>query len=331
MSIRMMPISFVFSRFPRLVRELAAKLDKQVELKTVGEGTELDKGLIEKVADPLTHLVRNAIDHGIEPPAIRSAAGKPPRGTISLRAFHQGGNIVIEVSDDGAGLNREKILQKARSQGLPAADSMSEQEVWQLIFEPGFSTAEVVTDVSGRGVGMDVVRRNIQGMGGSVEIESRLGVGTRMLIRLPLTLAILDGLSVAIGDQIYIVPLTYIVESLQPRLEDIKTVQNGGRVIHVRGEYLPIISAHEVFNVNPRPADMSMGIIVIVESDGNKRALHVDELLGQHQVVIKSLETNYRKVHGVSGATIMGDGRVALILDVGSLIRGRRAELRAVA
>jgi two-component system chemotaxis sensor kinase CheA len=331
MSIRMMPISFVFSRFPRVVRELAAKLGKQVDLKTVGEGTELDKGLIEKIADPLTHLVRNAIDHGVELPDVRRAAGKPARGTISLRAFHQGGNIVIEVSDDGAGLNRDKLLAKARSRGMPVSDAMSDQEVWQLIFEAGFSTAEVVTDVSGRGVGMDVVRRNIQAMGGSVEIDSALGMGTRISIRLPLTLAILDGLSVAVEDQIYIIPLTYIVESLQPRLEDIKTVRNEGSVIHVRGEYLPIVSAHEVFNASARHADMSAGIIVIVESDGIKKALYVDELLGQHQVVIKSLETNYRKVHGISGATIMGDGRVALILDVGSLIRGKRPELRMAA
>jgi two-component system, chemotaxis family, sensor kinase CheA len=331
MSIRMMPISFVFSRFPRLVRDLAGKLGKEVELKMVGEGTELDKGLIEKISDPLTHLVRNSIDHGVETPEKRQAAGKGPKGTITLRAFHQGGNIVIEVADDGAGLNREKILQKARSRGMAAPDTMSDQEVWALIFEAGFSTAEVVTDVSGRGVGMDVVRRNIQGMGGSVEIDSALGMGTRMSIRLPLTLAILDGMSVAVGDETFIIPLAYIVESLQPKPGDLQSVKNQDMVIHVRGEYLPVVSAHDVFKVAPRSADNSVGIYVILEAEGIKKALVVDELLGQHQVVIKSLESNYRKVHGISGATIMGDGRVALILDAGELVRGRKPGLRVAA
>jgi two-component system chemotaxis sensor kinase CheA len=302
-------------------------LNKDVELKTVGENTELDKGLIEKIADPLTHLVRNSIDHGIETPEKRLAAGKPAKGTITLRAFHQGGSITIEVMDDGAGLNREKILSKARSQGLAVADTMSDVEVWNLIFEAGFSTAEVVTDISGRGVGMDVVRRNIQALGGSVEIDSTLGVGTRMTIRLPLTLAIVDGLSVAVADQTFIVPLTYIVESLQPRPEDIKTVGNDDTVIHVRGEYLPIIRADEYFGVRTRSRDISAGIIVILETDGIKKALLVDELLGQNQVVIKSLESNYRKVRGVSGATIMGNGRVALILDVGAIVRSSGVRL----
>ena len=238
MSIRMMPISFVFSRYPRVVRDLASKLNKRVELKTVGENTELDKGLIEKIADPLTHLVRNSLDHGIEIPEKRIAAGKSAQGTITLRAFHQGGSIVIEVSDDGAGLNRGRILAKARERGLPVHDGMTDQEVWLLIFEAGFSTAETVTDVSGRGVGMDVVKRNIQGMGGRIDIESVFGVGTRISIRLPLTLAILDGLSVAVGDQMFIVPLNYITESLQPNVADIKTVSSHGRVVQVRGEYL---------------------------------------------------------------------------------------------
>jgi two-component system, chemotaxis family, sensor kinase CheA len=331
MSIRMMPISFVFSRFPRLVRDLAGKLGKEVELKMVGEGTELDKGLIEKISDPLTHLVRNSIDHGVENPEKRRAAGKGPKGTITLRAFHQGGNIVIEVADDGAGLNREKILEKARSRGMAAPDTMSDQEVWALIFEAGFSTAEVVTDVSGRGVGMDVVRRNIQALGGSVEIDSALGMGTRMSIRLPLTLAILDGMSVAVGDETFIIPLAYIVESLQPKPSDLQSVKNQDTVIHVRGEYLPVVRAHDVFKVAPRSVDNSTGIYVILEAEGIKKALVVDELLGQHQVVIKSLESNYRKVHGVSGATIMGDGRVALILDVGELVRGRKPGLRVAA
>jgi len=320
MSIRMLPISFVFSRFPRVVRDLAAKLNKQVELKTVGEGTELDKGLIEKITDPLTHLVRNSLDHGIELPEKRVAAGKSPKGTITLRAFHQGGSIVIEVGDDGAGLNREKILEKATERGLSANDAMTDQEVWMLIFEAGFSTADVVTDVSGRGVGMDVVKRNIQDMGGRIEIDSAFGIGTRITIRLPLTLAILDGLSVAVGDQMFIVPLTYIIESLQPTVDNIKTVNGQGRVAQVRGEYLPVIALHEVFNIRPKSTEIENGILVILDAEGRKSAMFVDALVGQHQVVIKSLESNYRRIQGVSGATIMGDGRVALILDTAGLV-----------
>jgi two-component system, chemotaxis family, sensor kinase CheA len=320
MSIRMLPISFVFSRFPRVVRDLATKLNKQVEMKTVGEGTELDKGLIEKITDPLTHLVRNSLDHGIELPEKRVAAGKSPKGTITLRAFHQGGSIVIEVGDDGAGLNREKILEKAKERGLSANEAMTDQEVWMLIFEAGFSTADVVTDVSGRGVGMDVVKRNIQNMGGRIEIDSAFGIGTRITIRLPLTLAILDGLSVAVGDQMFIVPLTYITESLQPTVENIKTVNGQGRVVQVRGEYLPVIALHELFNIRPKSTQIENGILVILDTEGHKAAMFVDALVGQHQVVIKSLESNYRRIQGVSGATIMGDGRVALILDTAGLV-----------
>lgn len=326
MSIRMMPISFVFSRYPRVVRDLAAKLNKRVELRTVGENTELDKGLIEKIADPLTHLVRNSLDHGIETAEKRTAAGKPVQGTITLSAFHQGGSIVIEVSDDGAGLNRERILAKARERGLPVSDSMTDQEVWLLIFEAGFSTAEQVTDVSGRGVGMDVVKRNIQGMGGRIDIDSALGVGTRISIRLPLTLAILDGLSVAVGDQMFIIPLNNIIESLQPNATDIKTVSGQGRVVQVRGEYLPVIALHEVFNLRPQVTDVHKGILVILEAEDQKAALFVDDLIGQHQVVIKSLESNYRRVQGVSGATIMGDGKVALILDTAALVKSSQQE-----
>lgn len=321
MSIRMMPIGFVFSRFPRVVRDLANKLNKKVELVTIGEGTELDKGLIEKLADPLTHLVRNSLDHGIEMPDLREAAGKPAKGTITLRASHQGGNIMIEVIDDGAGLNREKILAKARERGLGVTDGMSDQDVFGLIFAPGFSTAEVVTDVSGRGVGMDVVKRNISEMGGHVEIESSLGTGTRIIIRLPLTLAILDGMSIAVGGEIFIMPLTYIAESLQPTEHDIKTISGTGRVVHVRGEYIPLLALYEVFGIHPKITEPSKGIVVLLEAEGKKAAMLVDELLGQHQVVIKSLETNYRKVQGISAATIMGDGKVALILDVGALVR----------
>jgi len=319
MSIRMMPISFVFSRFPRVVRDLSGKLGKQVELKTTGETTELDKGLIERIADPLTHLIRNSLDHGIELPEQRVAAGKSPVGTITLKAYHQGGNIVIEVGDDGAGLPRNKILAKARERGLPVSDQMTDSEVFNLIFEAGFSTAEQVTDVSGRGVGMDVVRRNIQAMGGRVEIESMLGVGTRMTVRLPLTLAILDGMSVAVGDQTYILPLSYVIESLQPQAGDIKTLSNQARLIQVRGEYLPVVVLHEVFNIKSGWTDFTQGIMIVLDADGTKAALFVDALVGQHQVVIKSLEANYRRVPGVSGATIMGDGHVALILDVSAI------------
>ena len=326
MSIRMMPISFVFSRYPRVVRDLAAKLNKRVELRTVGENTELDKGLIEKIADPLTHLVRNSLDHGIEVAEKRIEAGKPEQGTITLSAFHQGGSIVIEVSDDGAGLNRDRILGKARERGLPVHDGMTDQEVWLLIFEAGFSTAETVTDVSGRGVGMDVVKRNIQSMGGRIDIESALGVGTRMSIRLPLTLAILDGLSVAVGGQMFIVPLNNITESLQPSAADIKTVSGQGRVVQVRGEYLSVIALHEVFNLRPNVTDVHKGILVILEAENQKAALFVDDLIGQHQVVIKSLESNYRRVQGVSGATIMGDGKVALILDTAALVMASQQE-----
>ena len=332
MSIRMMPISFVFSRFPRVVRDLAGKLNKQVELKTVGEGTELDKGLIEKIADPLNHLVRNSLDHAIESPEARIAAGKDPTGTITLRAFHQGGNIMVEVADDGAGLSREKIMGKARERGMNVNDAMSDQEVWSLIFEPGFSTAAVVTDVSGRGVGMDVVRRNVRNMGGRVEIQSEFGKGTCISIRLPLTLAILDGMSVAVGKEIFIVPLTYIIESMQPAKDDIKAISGQGKVVHVRGEYLPVVALHERFGIKSNVGDTEMekGILVILEAEGAKTALFVDELVGQHQVVIKSLETNYRKAQGISGATIMGDGKVALILDVAALVRPLKHEtLRA--
>lgn len=319
MSVRMLPISFVFSRFPRVVRDVASKLNKKVELKTLGENTELDKSLIEKIADPLTHLVRNSLDHGIESPEKRMTAGKAEQGTITLNAFHQGGSIVIEVSDDGGGLNRGKILSKARERGLPVSDEMTDAQVWMLIFEAGFSTADVITDVSGRGVGMDVVKRNITDMGGRVELSSAEGHGTRTTIRLPLTLAILDGLSVAVAGQTFIVPLGSIVESLQITESDLKSVSGEGRLLRVRGEYLPLVALHDVFNITPTISDIKQGIVVIIEAEGKKTALLVDELLGQHQVVIKSLESNFRKVPGMSGATIMGDGKVALILDVSAL------------
>mgnify|MGYP001252710284 CR=1 FL=1 len=320
MSIRMLPMGMVFSRFPRVVRDLAGKLSKQVEMKTIGENTELDRGLIEKITDPLTHLVRNSLDHGIETPEKRVAAGKDPKGTLTLKASHQGGAVVIEVMDDGAGLNRARILDKARERGLPVNDGISDHDVWQLIFAPGFSTAEVVTDVSGRGVGMDVVKRNIEGLGGKVELESSPGFGTRTVIRLPLTLAILDGMSVGVGGETFIVPITTVVESLQPNADDIRTMAGDSRMMHIRGEYLPLVSLAEAFGL-PGVQDITKGLVVVIEAEEGKAALFVDELLGQHQVVIKSLEANYRKVPGISGATIMGDGRVAMILDVSAVTR----------
>ena len=324
MSIRMMPMDFVFSRFPRMVRDLAGKLGKKVDFITHGAATELDKGLIERIVDPLTHLVRNSIDHGVEMPAARVAAGKSEAGRLFLSAGHQGGHIVIEVADDGGGLNREKILAKAASNGLAVSDNMTDSEVWQLIFAPGFSTAEVVTDVSGRGVGMDVVKRNITAMGGTVDIRSAAGFGTTISISLPLTLAILDGMSIRSGEEIYILPLSFVVESLQPAPEDVRDIAGRGRVLKVRGEYLPLIPLHQMFDIEPRHREPSDGIVVILETEGKKAALFVDELVGQQQVVVKNLEANYRKVAGISGATIMGDGGVALILDVAALVRSSR-------
>ncbi len=324
MSIRMMPMDFVFSRFPRMVRDLAGKLGKKVDFITNGAATELDKGLIERIVDPLTHLVRNSIDHGVEMPAARVAAGKTEAGRLFLSASHQGGNIIIEVSDDGAGLNRERILAKARQQGMDVPDTMLDAEVWQLIFAPGFSTAEAVTDVSGRGVGMDVVKRNISAMGGVVDIRSAKGFGTTISISLPLTLAILDGMSIRVGEEVYILPLGFVIESLQPALEDIKDISGKGQVVKVRGEYLPLIPLFQMFDIAPRFTSPSEGICVILETEGRKAALFVDDLVGQQQVVVKNLESNYRKVVGISGATILGDGGVSLILDVAALIRSSR-------
>lgn len=324
MSIRMMPMDFVFSRFPRMVRDLASKMGKKVDFITNGAATELDKGLIERIVDPLTHLVRNSIDHGVELPAARVAAGKTEAGRLFLSASHQGGNIIIEVSDDGAGLNRERILAKAAQQGMDVSESMSDAEVWQLIFAPGFSTAEAVTDVSGRGVGMDVVKRNISAMGGVVDIRSAKGFGTTISISLPLTLAILDGMSIRVGDEVYILPLGFVIESLQPAVEDIKDISGRGQVVKVRGEYLPLIPLYQMFDITPRFTNPSEGICVILETEGRKAALFVDDLVGQQQVVVKNLESNYRKVVGISGATILGDGGVSLILDVAALIRSSR-------
>jgi two-component system, chemotaxis family, sensor kinase CheA len=327
MSIRMMPMEYVFSRFPRLVRDLAGKLGKQIELTLQGSSTELDKSLIERIIDPLTHLVRNSLDHGIEMPEDRVAAGKSPVGNLILSAEHQGGNICIEVTDDGAGLNRARILAKAMSQGLPVSENMTDDEVGMLIFAPGFSTAEVVTDVSGRGVGMDVVKRNIQEMGGHVEIQSRQGVGTTIRILLPLTLAILDGMSVKVNEEVFILPLNAVMESLQPREEDLHPLAGGERVLEVRGEYLPLVELWKVFDVEGAKTQATQGIVVILQSANRRYALLVDQLIGQHQVVVKNLESNYRKVPGISAATILGDGSVALIVDV-SALQGLNREQR---
>lgn len=326
MSIRMMPMDYVFSRFPRLIRDLSAKLGKQVQFVTVGKETELDKSLIERIIDPITHLVRNSLDHGIERPDQRVFAGKDPVGKLTLSAQHQGGSIVIEVKDDGGGLVRERILAKANQQGMAISDAATDDEVWQLIFAPGFSTAEAVTDVSGRGVGMDVVKRNIQEMGGHVEIASRQGKGTTIRIVLPLTLAILNGMSVQVGGEVYILPLNYVIESLQPLAKDLHALTSDEQVLHVRGEYLALVELHKFFNVTEAVVVPTQGIAVIVQAEGTRFALLVDHLLGQHQVVVKNLETNYRKVPGISAATILGDGNVALIIDVAAMQRTHRAK-----
>ena len=324
MSIRMIPMSIVFSRFPRMLRDLASKLGKKVDFVTQGEATELDKGLVEKITDPLTHLVRNSCDHGVESPAERLAAGKSETGTITLSASHQGGSIVIEVRDDGKGMSRQRILTKARERGLDVSDQMSDQEVWQLIFAPGFSTAEVVTDVSGRGVGMDVVKKNIAALNGTVEIDSAEGYGMKVSVRLPLTLAIMDGMSVGVGGEVYILPLSSVVESFQVKADAVSTVGQGSQLVKVRDEYMPVIELEKIFQIPRFDFEKSCDIMVVVEADGSRVALLVDELLGQQQVVVKNLESNYRKVPNVSGATILGDGKVALILDTGALVRRSR-------
>jgi len=321
MSIRMMPMDYVFSRFPRVVRENATKLGKRIRLVTKGQATELDKSLIERIIDPLTHLVRNSLDHGLETPDARIAQGKDPEGTLILSAQHNGGQIIIDVIDDGAGLNRERILKKAISSGFPVSEATPDDELWQLIFAPGFSTAEKVTDISGRGVGMDVVRRNIQSMGGHVQLSSRKGEGTTTRIVLPLTLAILDGMSVKVGEETFILPLSHVTESMQATDEQIHRISETEQVLHVRGEYLPIVALHEVFNVGNAEADLTRAIAVILQAEDQRFALMVDHLIGQHQVVVKNLETNYRKVPGISAATILGDGSVALIVDVFALRR----------
>ena len=318
MSMRMLPLTATFNRFPRLVRDLASKLGKNVELVLQGGGTEIDKSLIEKLVDPLTHLVRNSIDHGIESPEDRVAAGKPEKGTVILSAEQKGGSIIIGIIDDGGGLHRDKILAKAKSNGLPVSDDMPDCAVWQLIFQPGFSTADAITDVSGRGVGMDVVRRNIESIGGRIDIESNAGEGSAFFIHLPLTLAIVDGMCVSVGNQIFVIPLLNIVESFQPQAHQLKTLGND-TVLYVRDQYWPLVPLYDFMDVDGAEKSATQGIVVLLESSKKRFGILVDALVGQQQVVIKSLELHYRKVAGIAGATIMGDGKVALIIDADSI------------
>ncbi|GKS59216.1 chemotaxis protein CheA [Nitrospira sp.] len=330
MGIRMLQIGTAFQRFPRLVRDLAQKSGKKLQLVTGGEETELDKGVIESIGDPLTHLIRNSADHGLEPPSERTAAGKHEIGTIRLNAYHEGGSICITVEDDGRGLNRDRILAKALKQGvIQEGEKLSDDQIWQLIFQPGFSTAEKVTDVSGRGVGMDVVKRNIEALGGTVGIKTTTGKGTIFTLKLPLTLAIIDGMTVRVGNELYIIPLVSIVESIQPKTDTVRTIADQAELINVRGAYHPILRLHQAFNIDPEHTDLLESILVIVETEGERVAVMVDELVGQQQVVIKSLEKNFRKVPGVAGATILGDGTVGFILDIrGMLDLTRRSELK---
>jgi two-component system chemotaxis sensor kinase CheA len=331
MRVRMVPISFVFSRFPRMVRDLSQRLGKQVELRMTGGDTELDKTVLEKIGDPLVHLVRNSIDHGIELPQQRLASGKDARGTVHLHAYHRGSSITVEVSDDGGGIKRERILAKARERGLVGADEeLSDEAVYNLIFMAGFSTHDQATDISGRGVGMDVVKRNVDELGGSIELRSEAGKGSRFIITLPLTLAIVDGQTVAVGDESYIVPLTAIVESLQLHAASVTRVVGHGEVLSFRGEYLPVVRLDKVFNARrAQQRESGDGLIMVVEGDGKRVGLCVDELLGQQQVVVKTLEANYGHVDGIAGATILGDGSVALILDIAGLTRSVAESLAA--
>ncbi len=321
MRIRMLPISFSFQRFPRLVHDLSQKMDKKIELKMTGEQTELDKTVMEKIGDPLVHLVRNSLDHGIESPEVRVAAGKNEVGTINLNAYHQGGFIIIEIIDDGAGLPRDKLLEKAIDKGLvSASENLSDEKIYDLIFHPGFSTADQVSDISGRGVGMDVVRKNIKELGGNVDVSTEPGKGTKFTIRLPLTLAILDGQLIRVGNETYIIPLVSIIESLEIQTENINSIAGTTEVYKMRDEYIPLVRLYEVFDVQPETTRLQDCLLVVVEGDGGKAGILVDDLLSQQQVVIKSLETNYRRLQGISGATILGDGTVALILDMSGLL-----------
>jgi len=321
MRIRMLPISFSFNRFPRMVRDLCQQLNKKIDLTMSGEQTELDKTVMEKIGDPLVHLVRNSLDHGIETPDVRLSKGKSETGTIELNAYHKGGNIVIEITDDGAGFNKDKIVRKALERNLISSNEpLTDEKIYDLIFMPGFSTAETISDVSGRGVGMDVVKRNIRELGGNIDVTSEIDKGTTFTIRLPLTLAILDGQLLSVGPQTYIIPLVSIVESLQIRNENINSVAGKTEVYRLRDEYIPILKLHDVFGIASQSSNLEEGILVVIEGEDNKIGLYIDDLLGQQQVVIKSLESNYEPIQGISGATILGDGTVSLILDVEGLI-----------
>jgi two-component system chemotaxis sensor kinase CheA len=320
LSLRMVPIAASFQKMTRIVRDLSHRLGKQIHLETEGEETELDKTVVDQIGDPLLHMVRNSIDHGIETPEERIAAGKPPEGTICLKAYHQGGNFIIEIQDDGKGLDRDRILRKAIERGIVSeSDNLSDEDIYGLIFAAGFSTAEQVTDVSGRGVGMDVVRRNVEALQGSISIRSVKGKGCRIIVRLPLTLAILDGLLVRVANNSYVIPLLSVVESINQKDRDIKSVLSKGEVITLRGEIVPLLRLDRILNVHHGESNTNSNLLVIVEDQGRKYSLAVDELLGQQQVVIKNLEANFQKVPGIAGATILGDGRVALILDINGI------------
>jgi len=319
MRIRMLPIDYTFNRLPRLVRDLSRSLGKQVDLVITGNNTEVDKTVLEKIADPLIHLIRNAVDHGIEKPEERLAAGKPEKGLIEISASQEGGNIIIKITDDGAGLNQEKILAKARERGLAGEEELTPAQIQNLIFQPGFSTATEISSVSGRGVGMDVVKRNINDLGGNVEISSVAGTGTRFSIKLPLTLAILDGQLVRVGKETLVIPILNIVESLQPNKNQILEITGETRVYRYRDQYLPVIRLYETFGIPTDIMELQQGLMVVADTGEQRVALFVDDILGQQQVVIKSLESNYRQVPGLSGATILGDGTVAMIIDIASL------------
>jgi two-component system chemotaxis sensor kinase CheA len=330
MMMRMQPVKSIFSRMPRLVRDVSAKLAKNIKLEMSGEATEVDKTVVEQLADPLTHMIRNAMDHGIELPATRVESGKPEYGTINLEASHRGGRIVIEISDDGAGINRQKVLEKAKAKGLVAeSQTLSDEEIDMLIFAPGFSTADQVSDISGRGVGMDVVRRNIEGIGGIVSIHNRPGKGSTFSVSLPLTLAILDAMIVRVGREFYIVPINNIIETMRPKDGEVRHIANGSDVINVRGEFIHLIYLHQLFGISNAVNDPSKALVVLVECGQGTSGLVVDELIGQQQVVIKSLEENLDPVAGVSGATILGDGSVALILDIAALGK-QKADARTI-
>jgi two-component system chemotaxis sensor kinase CheA len=331
LKIRMLPISFCFNRFPRLVHDLSVQLGKKINLRVSGEGTEVDKTVLEKINEPLLHLIRNSLDHGVETPEARRKAGKPETGTIHMQASHRGGSIVIEIGDDGAGLNTDRILAKAREKGLVgASEALTKEKIEELIFAPGFSTAAELTDISGRGVGMDVVRRNIKELGGSIEIDNRPGQGANFMIRLPLTLAILDGQIVKVGDQTFVVPLVSIVESVQVRREQVSSISGQSELYRLRDAYLPIVRLYDVFQIPPAITRLEEGLLMVIEDNGVQAGIFVDDLLAQQQVVIKSMESNFRRVEGISGATILGDGTVSMILDIpGILNLSRRKSIAA--